>query len=116
VNLLSEIMIESLLKKYGIKPSKKRGQSFLKSQIIAQEIVSTANITKNDSILEIGGGLGILTEAIASKAGQVHVIEIDTRLARALHDLLKDYDNVSERIRRTIVCRFRYTRLLPINH
>jgi 16S rRNA (adenine1518-N6/adenine1519-N6)-dimethyltransferase len=95
VNLLSEIMIESLLRKYGVKPNKKRGQSFLKSQTIAQEIVSAANITRNDIILEIGGGLGILTEAIASKAGQVHVIEIDARLARALHDLLKEHDNVN---------------------
>jgi 16S rRNA (adenine1518-N6/adenine1519-N6)-dimethyltransferase len=88
-------MIDSLLRKYGVRPSKKLGQSFLKSRTIARDIVTAANITRTDSVLEIGGGLGILTEAIAQKAGQVHVIEISPSLVRALHDLLGACDNIN---------------------
>jgi len=94
VNLLSDNMIESLLRKYGVKPSKKRGQSFLKSHSVANDMVIAANITKSDTVLEIGGGLGILTEAIVREAGQVHVIEIAPGLVRALRDLFKEHDNI----------------------
>jgi 16S rRNA (adenine1518-N6/adenine1519-N6)-dimethyltransferase len=88
-------MIDSLLRKYGVRPSKKLGQSFLKNRTIARDIVTAANITKHDSVLEIGGGLGILTEAIAQEAGQVYVIEISPGLARALHDLFGENRNVN---------------------
>lgn len=94
VNLLSDSLIESLLRKYGVNPSKKRGQSFLKSREVAKDIVSAANITRKDTVLEIGGGLGILTEAIAREAGQVHVIEIAPGLVRALRDLFGEHDNI----------------------
>jgi 16S rRNA (adenine1518-N6/adenine1519-N6)-dimethyltransferase len=95
VNPLSDNMIESLLRKYGVKPNKKRGQSFLTSRMVACDIVSAASITRNDTVLEVGGGLGILTEAIANEAGQVYVIEIDPGLARALDDLFRKHDNVN---------------------
>ncbi len=87
-------MIESLLRKYGVKPSKKRGQSFLKSHTIANDMVTVANITRKDTVLEIGGGLGILTEAIVREAGHVYVIEIAPGLVRALRDLFRENNNI----------------------
>ena len=95
VKPLSDNEIQSLLRKYGVRPSKKRGQSFLKSRVIARNIVAAADVTRNDTVLEIGGGLGILTEEIAQRAGHVHVIELEAGLARALHDLLGEHENVT---------------------
>lgn len=94
VNLLSDDMIKSLLRKYGVKPSKKRGQSFLKNPTVAKDMVNAANITRTDTVLEIGGGLGILTEAIAREADQVYVIEIAPELVRALRALFREQDNI----------------------
>ena len=87
--------IPRLLKKYKVTPKKKRGQSFLRSHSIARDIVNLAELSEQDEVLEIGGGLGLLTRQIAEKAGQVHVIEIDPRLVEALHDAVKDLNNVS---------------------
>jgi 16S rRNA (adenine1518-N6/adenine1519-N6)-dimethyltransferase len=94
VSLLSDNMIESLLRKYGVRPNKKLGQSFLKSSKVAHDMVTAASITKRDTVLEVGGGLGILTEAIAQEAGQVYVIEISAGLSRALRDLFRGQNNV----------------------
>jgi len=95
VSPLSEESIRLLLQKYSIKPSKKRGQNFLIDQQIARQIVSAADLTKEDAVLEIGGGLGILTRFLASQAGKVHVIELDPGLVCALNDLLYENGNVS---------------------
>ncbi len=91
------ISIEStkaLLQKYNIRPSKKSGQSFLINPIIAGKIVSFANLSKNDTVLEIGGGLGAISRLLAEMAGEVIIIEIDRNLVRALNDILQPYDNV----------------------
>jgi 16S rRNA (adenine1518-N6/adenine1519-N6)-dimethyltransferase len=82
------------LKKYKVKPNKKRGQSFLQSHAIAKDIVSHANLTDNDSVLEIGGGLGILTRWIAEQAGEVCVIELEHGLAEALKQLSEEFSNL----------------------
>ena len=87
--------IRSLLKRYNVKPKKKRGQSFLRSHSVARDIVDLAELTEQDEVLEIGGGFGVLTQRIAEKAQQVHVIEIDPRLVKALGDALKDLTNVN---------------------
>ncbi len=95
VSFLSDDEIRALLKKYKVRPTKKHGQSFLKSHNVARSIISAAEISKEDTILEIGGGLGILTKQLVQQANHVHVIEIDSGLVRALQNSLKDYDNVS---------------------
>jgi len=95
VSFLSDDDIRALLKKYKVRPTKKRGQSFLKSQQVVRDIVNAAAITKDDTILEVGGGLGILTEQLVQKAGHVHVIELDSGLVRALHDTFADYKNIT---------------------
>ncbi len=86
--------IKSTLRRYGIVPTKKRGQSFLTDISIAQRMVDLAAINSKDRVLEIGGGLGILTSAIAERAGEVTVIEIDPRLVRTLHDRFSNRPNV----------------------
>lgn len=95
VKSLSDKEIQLLLRKYGVRPNKKLGQSFLVSRMIARNIVAAANITADDIVLEIGGGLGILTEEIAYKAQHLHVIELEPGLARALHDLLSKHENIT---------------------
>ncbi len=86
--------VKSLLQKYSVRPSKKAGQSFLTSHRIAKDIVSSANLTKDESVLEIGGGLGILTQRLAQCAKTVYVVEKDVRLVRALREILSGLDNV----------------------
>jgi len=95
VSFLSDDEIRALLKKYKVKPTKKHGQSFLKNQSVARSIVSAAEISNNDTVLEIGGGLGILTKQLVQEAKHVHVVELDPGLVKALRDIFSDYDNVS---------------------
>ncbi len=80
--------------KYGVKEHKKRGQSFLKNQFVASEIARIASVGPEDRVLEIGGGLGILTEWLAAAAGLVHVIEIEPGLVNALRDRFASRENV----------------------
>ena len=87
--------IRRLLKRYNVKPKKKRGQSFLSSHSMAKDIVDLAELSGQEEVLEIGGGLGVLTQRIAEKARHVHVIEIDPSLVKALRDVAKDFNNVS---------------------
>lgn len=87
--------IRRLLKRYNVRPKKKRGQSFLTSHSVVRDIVDLAELSKQDDVLEIGGGLGGLTQQLAEKAQHVHVIEIDPNLVRALGDALKDFTNVN---------------------
>ena len=93
--LLSDLEIRALLKKYGVRQSKKRGQSFLKSMAVASEIVRLAELSSADHVLEIGGGLGVLTEMLAEKAGFVYVVEIEPGLAKALGDRFAANRNVN---------------------
>jgi 16S rRNA (adenine1518-N6/adenine1519-N6)-dimethyltransferase len=87
--------IRRLLKRYNVRPKKKRGQSFLSSHSMAKDIVDLAELSGQEEVLEIGGGLGVLTQRIAEKARHVHVIEIDPSLVKALRDVTKDFNNVS---------------------
>ncbi|MFX1416301.1 MAG: 16S rRNA (adenine(1518)-N(6)/adenine(1519)-N(6))-dimethyltransferase RsmA [Promethearchaeota archaeon] len=91
---LTEDRIRLMLRKYGVTPDKTLGQSFLVDPEVAREMVSSAQLNKETSVLEIGGGLGILSEMIARAAGSVHVVEVDPRLAKALREVLENYSNV----------------------
>ncbi len=91
---LDEFEVRSLLKKHSIRPSKDRGQSFLISQSIARNIVDASNLEPDDRVLEIGGGLGILTSLLAEKTESLYVIEIDSKLIRVLADRLKGFPHV----------------------
>jgi 16S rRNA (adenine1518-N6/adenine1519-N6)-dimethyltransferase len=84
----------TLLKQYGLRPSKGLGQNFLNSHAILERIASAAKLTPNDTVLEIGAGLGTLTETLAQAAGRVVAVEIDDRMVAVLHDTLSSSGNV----------------------
>lgn len=85
---------QEVLKKYGFSLKKSLGQNFLIDPNILRNIVSHANLTKDSAAIEIGPGIGALTEHLARTAGQVVAFEIDQRLLPVLEDTLAPYDNV----------------------
>ncbi len=84
----------SVLAEHGLKPKKQLGQNFLVSHDILDHIIESANISPDDSILEIGPGLGALTTALAAKAKTVIAVEKDRRLCDVLSKALGEYHNV----------------------
>ena len=85
---------KEILHQYGIKPNKKLGQSFLIDFNVINRIADTANISGEDIVVEIGAGIGVLTEIIARRAKRVIAVEIDRNLVEVLKDKLGGYDNV----------------------
>ncbi|MEM2141743.1 MAG: 16S rRNA (adenine(1518)-N(6)/adenine(1519)-N(6))-dimethyltransferase RsmA [Candidatus Thorarchaeota archaeon] len=95
MSLLSEHSVRQTLLKYGVRPRRSIGQTFLVDECVARRVVEAACVSENDTVLEIGGGLGILTECLAQRARRVYVVEIDPRLVRALRDLQQRYPNMT---------------------
>ena len=83
-----------VIQKYQFAFQKRFGQNFLIDAHVLEKIVSAAGITKDDCVLEIGPGIGTMTQYLAERAGQVIAVEIDTNLLPILTDTLKDYSNV----------------------
>ena len=83
-----------ILKKYDFHFQKKFGQNFLIDTHVLEKIIDAAGVTKDDFVLEIGPGIGTMTQYLAESAGQVIAVEIDTNLLPILADTLKDYSNV----------------------
>jgi 16S rRNA (adenine1518-N6/adenine1519-N6)-dimethyltransferase len=83
------------LRRFAVRPERDLGQHFLIDSNILDVIARVAAITSADVVLEIGGGLGVLSEYLAERAAHVHVIEIDERLRDALTDALGRYSNVT---------------------
>jgi len=90
-NILEETNF--ILKKYSIRANKSLGQNFLINQEVIDEIVNSANITKDDLIIEIGPGLGTLTKQLLDRAGKVICIELDERMVKILNDRFSLYEN-----------------------
>ena len=86
--------VKLILKKLNLKPKKQLGQNFLIDNNTVQKIISTSEILKDDIILEIGPGLGALTEKLIEKAKMVYAIEIDPSLSRYLSDKFSENENV----------------------
>jgi 16S rRNA (adenine1518-N6/adenine1519-N6)-dimethyltransferase len=84
-----------ILRAHGIVPRKRLGQSFLVDRVSLQRIVSYASLNKKDTVLEIGAGLGSLTEHLAEKAGKVIAIEVDSRLMQILREIMRNRVNVA---------------------
>lgn len=82
-----------LLKKYNIKANKKLGQNFLIEDGIIEEIIKSANISKNDLVIEIGPGLGTLTKKLLDEAFKVIAIELDSRMLSILEERFSLYSN-----------------------
>jgi len=81
-------------KKYGLLPSKKLGQNFLIDQIALKKIINTAQLNKNDVVVEIGPGIGNLTKELAKRAKKVIGIEKDPFMIKILEESLKEVSNV----------------------
>ncbi len=82
-----------ILKKYNILANKSLGQNFLIDDEVIESIVETANIKKEDTIIEIGPGLGTLTNKLLEKAKKVIAIELDKRMVNILNDRFSLYNN-----------------------
>ena len=83
-----------ILKKYDLYAKKGYGQNFIIEPTIVEKIARVANMNENCLAIEIGPGIGALTEQLAIKAKQVIAFEIDDRLIEVLADTLSDFDNV----------------------
>ena len=84
-----------VLQKYDFHFQKKFGQNFLIDTHVLERIVESSNITKDDFVLEIGPGIGTMTQYLCEHAGRVMAVEIDKNLLPILADTLKEYDNVT---------------------
>ena len=84
-----------ILKKYQFRMQEKYGQNFLIDANILHKIVEAAQITREDCVLEIGPGIGTMTQYLAETAGQVIAVEIDRGLIPILQDTLSSYPNVT---------------------
>lgn len=85
----------AILERHNFTFKKSFGQNFLTDTNILQKIVDTAEIDKTVNVIEIGPGIGALTEFLAENAAEVMAFEIDDRLIPILEDTLRDFDNVS---------------------
>ena len=85
----------AVLQKYNFNFQKKFGQNFLIDTNVLNKIISSAEITREDCVLEIGPGIGTMTQYLAESAGEVVAVEIDKALIPILQDTLSSYDNVT---------------------
>ena len=84
-----------VLQKYNFAFQKRFGQNFLIDTHVLDKIIDSAQITKDDFVLEIGPGIGTMTQYLAEAAREVAAVEIDKTLLPILDDTLKDWDNVT---------------------
>jgi 16S rRNA (adenine1518-N6/adenine1519-N6)-dimethyltransferase len=84
-----------IIKKYEFAFQKKFGQNFLIDAHVLEKIIGAAGITKEDFVLEIGPGIGTMTQYLAESAGKVLAVEIDKALIPILQETLGEYENVS---------------------
>lgn len=82
-----------IMKKYGISANKSLGQNFLINEEVVNNIVDSSEINKDDLVIEIGPGLGTLTESLLENAGKVIAIELDNRMIKILNERFFMYDN-----------------------
>jgi len=86
--------VKNILEKFNAKPKKGLGQNFLIDKNILQKIIDAANINPEDTILEVGPGVGTLTQELAKKAKQVIAVEKDETMIEILKENLKDFKNI----------------------
>ncbi len=83
-----------IIKKYGINANKSLGQNFLIDDEVVSKIIESANITNEDLVIEIGPGLGTLTNELLKKSKKVIVVELDERMIKILKDRFSLYENI----------------------
>ena len=92
--IASPEVVHYICKRFDIKMSKKLGQNFLIKRGIVDEIVHAAELTPGEPVLEVGPGIGTLTQGLAQSGADVTAIELDRRLLDVLDTTLASYDNV----------------------
>lgn len=85
---------KQILEKYKIRANKDLGQNFLIDDNVVQKIIESANINRNDFVIEIGPGLGVLTNRLLSKSDNVTVIELDKRMVNIITDRFRGKENL----------------------
>ena len=93
--IASPEVVHYISKRFDIKMSKKLGQNFLIKRGIVDEIVKAADLQEGEPVLEIGPGIGTLTQGLAQSGANVTAIELDTRLLEVLDTTLAQYSNVN---------------------
>lgn len=93
--LTSPKVIDTILKKYDLHFNKRYGQNFLIDENIVTKIVEAGQVTKEDTVLEVGPGIGTMTQVLSAYAGQVFSVEIDKKLIPVLSETLSDCPNVT---------------------
>jgi len=94
IDIANPARTQAIMNSYGLRVKKSLGQNFLTDQNVLHNIVFTADISQNDNVIEIGPGIGALTEYLARAAHQVLAFEIDDRLLPILDEALADYEIV----------------------
>ena len=94
IDIANPTRTQAILNEYGLRAKKKFGQNFLTDLNVLHNIVEAAEITAEDYVIEIGPGIGALTEQLARSAKKVLAFEIDSQMVEVLADTLKPYDNV----------------------
>lgn len=85
----------ALLRRSGLRARKNLGQHFLIDEEVLEFILATSELDKTDIVVEIGSGLGVLTEELCRRAGRVITVELDDRLAESLNRRLSEYHNLT---------------------
>ena len=83
------------LRQFGIRPNRELGQNFLIDSNLLDVIGRAAALAPDDVVLEVGGGLGVLSEYLAGRTAHVHVVEVDRRLEPPLRDALDSHPNTT---------------------
>ncbi len=94
-SLASNSQVRALLERHTLRPDKSFGQNFLIDAHALAHIVEAAQVTPDDTVLEIGPGLGVLTRELASRAKHVTTVELDKRLLPVLAETLGDFSNLT---------------------
>lgn len=94
MDLTSKKVIQNLFKKYQIRPSKRLGQNFLIDKRVIKKLIKAVNLKPENIVLEIGPGIGNLTQELAKKVKKIIAIEKDPKMVEILKETLKDYENV----------------------
>lgn len=92
--MLSILQLKELFLKHNISPNKVLGQNFLINEKALDNLLKTADISPNDTIVEVGAGLGVITKELAKRAKRVITIEKDKKLFPILVDQIKEYKNI----------------------
>lgn len=94
MDLTSVKTIKNLLNQRGLRPSKGLGQNFLVDKGTVRKVIEAANLQSDDTVLEIGPGLGVLTQELAKQAKKVIAVEKDRNMTDILKETMKDYKNI----------------------